>query len=134
MKAHKVAGKTYVIKPDHRDGTPVKSQWTIKRTQELDAFRLAITSGWIVGTFAWGLHINEDKTMYLGKAAMKPGPPTDLFLAVFDLGHTCHGYPADHARSQREKPPSSVRKEWLDKGHLRPAVLRKIGRGQRCSL
>ena len=40
----------------------------------------------------------------------------------------------NHRRSKREKPPTTVRDAWMRADHLRPAVIRKIGRGQRCAL
>ncbi len=124
----------YLPKPDHRDGTAKKSQWVIPVSGEVESFRLAIDEGWFKDGLGWSLHLRDDHAAYLGTAAQDPGPAKALFLALFEIAPICHGFPADHRRSSREKPPTAVRSAWLDRKYLRPAVIRKIGKGQRCSL
>jgi hypothetical protein len=129
-----IGGFPYVSKPDHRDGTPIKSQWDISYDEEYASFALGVTSGWIAGQAAWGLHLVGNVANYLGHAAVNPGPNTPLWLAYFQVGAPCHGYPSDPQRSSREVPPNEVRSDWLSKKYLRPAVVRNVGRGVTCKL
>lgn len=134
MTTHEVAGHKYSPKSDHRDGTAKKSQWTVAVAAEIESFRLAVAEGWTNGALAWSLHIHNGRADYLGTSAKDPGPDEPLFLALFEIAATCHGFPADHRRSNREKPPAHVQRAWLASPVIRDAVVRKIGRGQRCSL
>lgn len=119
----------YIIKIDHRDGTAVKSQWTIPVHDEHASFALGIDNGWISGQYAWSLHLRDGVADYLGRSAVSPGPSVDLCVAFFQLASTCHGYPSDPRRSVREIPPEEVKNDWLSKGYLKSAVVRKLGRG-----
>jgi hypothetical protein len=129
-----INGYRYESKPDHRDGTRIKSQWDITLADEYAAFALGVTSGWVDGASAWSLHLNDGSASYLGRSAAQYGSQSHLFMAFFQLATICHGYPSDPARSSREVPPNNVRSEWLAKKYLRPAVIRKIGRGLTCKL
>lgn len=124
----------YVSKPDHRDGTRSKSQWRISLNDEYASFALGTSSTWIAGQFAWGLHLVNNIADYLGSSAVDPGPDVALCVAFFQLAVPCHGYPSDPKRSTREVPPNEVRNDWLAKKYLRPAAIRKIGRGLTCKL
>lgn len=129
-----IGGYVYVSKPDHRDGTPTKSQWTISIDAEHACFTLGIGSNWKLDQRAWGLHLVDGTPNYLGHTAFDRDPRADLCIAFFQLADTSHGYPSDPKRSIREVPPDAVRSDWLTKGYLRPAVIRKIGRGLTCKL
>ena len=129
-----VSGYRYISKPDHRDGTRSKSQWEIPIADEYAAFALGIGSGWVSGSSAWSLHLREGEAAYLGRSAAQYGSQSSLFVAFFQMADICHGYPSDPARSSREVPPNNVRGDWLAKKYLRPAVIRKIGRGLTCAL
>src|SRR6266508_1283734 len=104
--AHHIAGRAYVVKGDHRDGTLRKSQWIIPVQAELNSFQIALDQGWTLGDQAWSLHFVEENAQYLGTAAAVPGPADPLVVAIFELAKNCHGYPANHRRSAREKPPT----------------------------
>jgi hypothetical protein len=126
---------TYACKRDHRDGTRVKSQWTIPVEDEHASFVLGIDSDWVSGQSAWGLHLRDGAADYLGRSAVSPGPSVNLSIAFFQLASsTCHGYPSDPKRSIRELPPEAVKSDWLSKGYLRSSVVRKLGRGLTCKL
>lgn len=129
-----VSGYRYMSKPDHRDGTRTKSQWDILVADEYAAFSLGVESGWMDGSSAWGLHLSDGVAAYLGRSAAQYGFQFPLFVAFFQLANICHGYPSDPTRSNREVPPNSVRGDWLAKKYLRPAVIRKLGRGLTCKL
>ena len=133
-RPHQVAGHAYVSKSDHRDGTAKKSQWVISVVDEERVFGLAVSSGWTLGDRAWGLHIEQNKARYLGTSATDPGPAVNLIVALFEIAATSHGYPADPRRSNREKPPTEVQREWLRGPYIRAAAVRKLGQGQRCRL
>ena len=128
----------YRSKPDHRDGTNLKSQWTILYNQEVASFDLATREDWSSGaTTRWGLHMNPAPGN-LGQSASAFGTPTrPLFIAKFidgDANDLWHGYPADPYRNQHDIPPSSVLRAWNSATHLRPAVIRKLVKGQLCTL
>jgi hypothetical protein len=131
-----IGGYKYVSKPDHRDGTSTKSQWIVSIGDEYACFEHGVSRGWvsISGDSAWGLHLVDGRCEYLGKTAPGHGPPSDLFVAYFQLADVCHGYPSDLMRSRREAPPTSVARDWLTGKYLRPSVVRKLQQGQLCSL
>lgn len=129
-----IRGYRYVVKSDHRDQTPIKSQWTVDTPTEFEVFERTVDQDWISDGHGWGLHISEGITAYLGKPARDGGSRGDLFVAYFVFESVCHGYPSDPQRSSREIPPQRVRQEWLAEGLLRPATIRKLGRGQACRL
>jgi len=126
----------YTVKADHRDGSFTKSQWGITIPQEKRAFKTAISKGWeeVGSGRAWGLHFVDDEPAYLGfLAADSSAPNASSFIAIFDLSANTHGYPADY-RATREKPPSAVRSDWVDKSIISKAKASKIGQGKRCAL
>lgn len=132
---HQVAGRTYQPHLPHRNGAPHKSQWKISVDDEIAAFELAVTEDWANEAHAWGLHLNRDgEADYLGVSPADHPPQRALFIALYELDAVCHGYPVDHQRSNREKPPTSVLNSWLNKGAVPAPAVRKIARGQRCRL
>src|SRR4051812_34350996 len=112
MEPVDVEGRKYLPKSDHRDATAKKSQWQVDVAAEIEAFRLAIIHEWTDDDLAWSLHVVDGSAQNLGVSAKDPGPVEPLFLALFELAPSCHGFPADHRRSTREKPPSHVRRAW----------------------
>ncbi|GAA2721530.1 hypothetical protein CAE01nite_00520 [Cellulomonas aerilata] len=127
-----IEGHSYVVKSDHRDGTALKSQWTVPVPDEHEAFRTSVVNSWHRAGSGWGLHLDQDSVAKLGESARAYGSAADLYVAFFQLGDICHGYPSDPLRSSREIPPAHVQRDWLDRNLLRPATVRKIGRGLRC--
>lgn len=127
-----IAGYKYVVKLDHRDKSPAKSQWTITIQQEHSTFGSSVVNSWLQGGHGWGLHVVHGAVHKLGESARSYGEAYDLFVGFFEISHVCHGYPSDPLRSSREIPPEGVRNDWLQQGLLRPAAIRKIGRGLRC--
>jgi hypothetical protein len=122
----------YIGKPDHRDGTPTKSQWTVSVPDEQNCFRLGVHRKWISESAAWGLHIVNGSGAILGRTAPNREAKDDLIVAFFQLADVCHGYPSDPRRSVRELPPNSVTSDWLKENYLRASVVRKLQRGQPC--
>jgi hypothetical protein len=126
---------TYASKPDHRDGTRIKSQWTIEIIDEYACFQLGVDRSWKRDDVcAWGLHLVDGRAAYLGQTALDPGPQADSWVAFFRLSDTCHGYPSDPKRSIKEVPPEAVRGDWLAMQYVRPAAVRKLGRTVKCRL
>jgi hypothetical protein len=128
----------YSSKADHRDGTTIKSQWTISHTDETTSFDLATCENWSSSaTTRWGLHLGPAPGN-LGRSAFIFGTPTrDLFIAKFIDGNandSWHGYPADPYRNQHDLPPSNVLRAWNSPIYLRPALIRKLVKGQLCTL
>lgn len=128
------AAPNYQINPVHRNGTYGKSQWTVNTSAELVAFDQAWTSGWCAQDVGWGLYTPAGSPEYLGVAQ---DHATLVFVAKFVAdaqGCTWHGYPADHRRNQHDIPSESIRKSWLDARLLPLPKIRKLGKGQRCTL
>lgn len=124
----------YKPKPDHRDGSSEKSQWIIPVASEHATFADAISNGWTLpaNDSAWGLHFDSGVSAPLGTSAASKGEQRALHVAYFILARVSHGYPSDPTRRVREIPPKHILKSWLDAGHFRPQVIRKMGRGQAC--
>ena len=127
-------GITYGVKPDHRDNTHVKSQWTITVDEEVLCFRLTCERTWFLDDRGWGLHLTDGKAQYLGVGLDRN---QRLFVARFegDLPKQYwHGYPADHVRRADDIPAEAVAGEWIAEGYLPPSKVRKLLKGQRCKL
>jgi len=74
---------------------------------------------------------------YLGRSARSVPVFRKLLLGKFIGGepsNTWHGYPADHVQNSQDIPPASILRQWLESKILRPAQIRKISKGQKCSL
>ena len=127
-------GPNYKPSPVHRNRTPGKSQWTISVKQERTAFVNAFGSSWLLEQVGWGLHTPNGKPDYLGVAR---DHIRRVFVAKFvDRGATniWHGYPADHQRSCTDIPDESILQSWLRLGLLGAPKIRKLSKGQPCSL
>lgn len=132
---HPIApGVTYFCHPHHRSHhNPHKSQWTISRIDEVKCFSRANDNGWIVKTSGWGLHYSNNALSYLGVSTRR----RPVFVARFVEGganQPWHGYPADHQNNQQDRLPESLKRQWLDAQVLSPAKLRKLAKGEPCSL
>jgi hypothetical protein len=124
----------YTPKPDHRNNSPEKSQWTITEKDELKCFKNAYLKSWKKGQNAWGLHFNEDVVEYLG---MSKDKSTRLFIAKFisDNFHgTWHGYPADYQHKPQDIPDPDILKDWIKNKLLKKAKISKIMQGKPCNL
>lgn len=129
-----ISGVTYACKPDHRDNTPVKSQWRISIDEELDCFRFARSSNWIDDDRGWGLHLVDGAAVYLGVGVDRTH---ELFVARFegDQNNTYwHGYPADHTRRIDDIPTEAIAFQWIAAKLLGKSKVRKLLKGQRCKL
>lgn len=132
----------YIHNPQHRDGNPNKTQWTINEIDERSCFqfagRLKYEQNCELSTTCWGIHVTNGRVCALGKSAVKSSAPIyDLIIAKFvdgNANHKWHGYPADHEANIQDIPPECVRSSWLKSGYLTAAKIRKISRGQRCRL
>jgi len=132
-------GARYQCNPEHRNGNREKSQWTISEQEERGVFSRTYTSGWIVEHVGWGLHIVNGSVNYLGVDRTRS---QNLIVARFIDDNNVeiwHGYPADpNRRSQqariKEIPPEEVQTEWLRGQILPKPKVRKLGRGEPCTL
>lgn len=127
----------YVEKKDHRNGSPLKSQWIITFAQEESAFRYSLLTGWCLGSTGWGLYIRSERPEYLGLGAKaKNRGHEQLFIARFDQGNPSlwHGCPADPQIHNHDVPPDEVLQNWVDRRLLTVPQQRRIMRSQPCSL
>ena len=124
----------YKVHPPHRNGNPRKSQWTISEPDEIECFRAAFRNNWRVGATTWGLHLVEQQPDWLGVSKDRANR---LFIAKFVSDAKTgpwHGYPADYRNNQHDIPSESILGKWLMETKLSAAKIRKIARGQPCSL
>ncbi len=116
----------------HRDGTLKKSQWKIFNDEELLSFTTALKKKWLLSDVGWGLHFENKTPANLGVAQ---DHETLVFVAKFvNDKNTWHGYPADHQRNNQDIPPEQIRRKWLEAKVLPLPKIRKLGKGQPCSL
>ncbi len=124
-------GAIYLHHPDHRNGNPQKSQWTILERQELDVFTVAMQSNWLFNNKGWGLYKVEGALRYLGINRQRD---EDVFVARFvGQANNWHGYPADR-ENRSDRPPLEVRRRWISERTLPRPKIRKLGAGERCAL
>ncbi len=129
----------YIHKIDHRNNSKEKSQWTISQIEEQECFKCSLISNWSEPAYtSWGLHFEDNKVVYLGRSAENEPNLSLLFIAKFvdsTQNNKWHGYPANPGgQKQQDIPPQSVLKDWGEKKYFRPAVIRKLSKGQKCRL
>lgn len=121
--------EAYQIHPQHRNGNPNKSRWTVSYEDELSIFAGTAIDGVITdGQYMWGLFVPLYEPEVLG--VTKNGDQSRI--AIFDNGkHNgfWHGYPADYIREQ-EIPPDDVLDLWRTKEIIRKPDINKIIKGQ----
>ncbi|MDT3777058.1 hypothetical protein PJI16_05730 [Nitrospira sp. MA-1] len=127
----------YAPNPSHRNGNNRKSQWIIPQTQEIDCFSKAESNGWLYQHEGWGLHCPNGAPVFLGRLARSH---KETFIAKFVNSRSTrqqalwHGYPADHQNNAQDIPETEILKKWLMLNLLKAAKIRKIIKGQPCSL
>jgi hypothetical protein len=134
VKTRKIDEKTnYLIHPHHRDGTLIKSQWIINESEEVECFKKSINNNWNYQNCCWGLYFENSKIAYLGLSAKNR---KKIFIAKFinNDSNDWHGYPIDPQYNNADIPNTSVLNIWLTSDYLTAAKIRKISRGQSCSL
>ena len=130
----------YTHKIDHRNNSGEKSQWTITELEEKSCFKYSLESYWNKPHYyiSWGLYLKNDKVEYLGNSAKNEPEFCQLFIAKFidsSKNSNWHGYPANPSgQKPQDIPPENVLGDWLSKQYLRPQLIRKIARGQKCKL
>ena len=126
-------GVSYLCHPHHRNNHPHKSQWTISVHDEIRSFRKARSNDWFCGEAGWGIHPDAPDVIEVGAACDRS---TRLMLAKYvcknDQGEW-HGYPANHQLDQ-DRPPDTIVRIWFTGKIIPRAKLRKIQKGQLCSL
>jgi hypothetical protein len=74
----------------------------------------------------------------LGETASSESERRQLFIAKFvdsNKNDQWHGYPADPCgNKQQDIPPETVLNIWLQEQYLRPSIIRKLTKGQKCKL
>lgn len=122
----------YLHNPLHRNNTTGKSQWRISNDAELQSFKTALDQTWLLSDVGWGLHLENNKPANLGVAQ---DHKTLVFIAKFVNDRKIwHGYPADHQSNNQDIPADQILRKWLEAKVLPLAKIRKLGKGQPCSL
>lgn len=130
---HKFAEHQYFIHPQHRNGNPNKSQWTITPNNEFESFKHAANSNWLTSCVGWGVFPITGAPDYLGVATDRI---TRLVIAKFvPYQETLwHGYPANHIEKEQDIPDEFILKKWIDEAVLPKAKISKISKGKPCNL
>jgi hypothetical protein len=129
-----MTNSSYATIDYHRNGHPEKSQWTISEAEEINCFKLSENNKWLLQDHGWGLHFINGKADFLGIAQDRV---TLVFIAKFvakSPANAWHGYPADYRNNSKDIPAECILKEWLNKKIISTAKIRKITKGQPCSL
>lgn len=131
-----IGGAHYLVKPDHRNAAPGKSQWKVTPQEEANIFAHAVHAQWIVdGVTGWGLYRPINNVAYLG---VDQTHTVDVFIAKFVRdpanASTWHGYPVINTERSTDVPHPSVLGAWQQAKILPPAKVRKISRMQPCKL
>lgn len=127
-------GVHYIHKEDHRNRSPIKSQWTVSEEEERRIFSRAYSQNWCDGVTGWGVRVIGD---VIGALGMGVDRARDLFIAKFVDGNAnqrWHGYPADHVANQHDVPDERVLRRWHEIGYLNLAKARKIVKRQPCDI
>ncbi|MCG6135866.1 MAG: hypothetical protein MET45_14620 [Nostoc sp. LLA-1] len=129
----------YIHKIDHRNNSPEKSQWTITEDDERNCFQFSLSSDWNKQPHSsWSLYLKNNTAQYIGNSAKKEPIFCQLFIAKFvdsNKNSKWHGYPANPSgQKPQDIPPEYVLNDWLQKEYLRRPLIRKIAKGQKCSL
>lgn len=132
---HLVApGFSYQHHQGHRNGAAGKSQWTVTQVEERSIFDHSRTSHWLAQNLGWGVHVLSGQAAYLGNS---DDGARRLIIAKFVASNspkTWHGYPADHQRRTQDIPDTTILMAWMSLNYMKPAKIRKLMRGQPCSL
>jgi hypothetical protein len=126
---------TYQFNDQHRNMNPNKSRWTVSINDEATIFQHAASWLWLVkcSGCGWGLHTDAHGLHYLGTV---PGEKHS-FIAKFvsDNNHNAwHGYPADHMSNPHDIPPANILTSWVKNKFIGNPKMRKIMKGQPCSI
>jgi len=127
------AGVSYQCHPHHRNGNRNKSQWSINPPEEVACFQKTWDEDWFADDIGWGIHLVSAVANYLGIARDRT---TQLIVAKFvckNKQSEWHGYPADHTTSA-DRPADEILGRWLADQSLPPAKIRKLQKGEPCSL
>lgn len=129
----------YIHKIDHRNNSPEKSQWIISENDEKNCFKFSLASDWKKHPHSsWSLYLKNNTVEYLGYSAKKEPISCQLFIAKFvdsNKNNKWHGYPANPSgQKPQDIPPVCILNDWFEKKYLRLPLIRKIAKGQKCSL
>jgi hypothetical protein len=125
----------YVINPQHRDGNPHKSQWTVSQAAECSLFNTSNSSGWLDFSSKKGFGINKTEAA-IDQLGLWTDRVTVLKIAKFvgDQQDQWHGYPANYRKNQHDKPAISVLNLWFVSDLISKADMSRIKLGKKCNL
>lgn len=126
---------SYVINPQHRDGNPNKSQWTIVEDSEYVLFGTAQSSGWLDVSIKKGFGIKKNGVL-IDQLGLWTDRTTILKIAKFVGDHQdeWHGYPANFRQNAHDRPTTDVLRKWNEAEYISKSQMGKITRGQKCNL
>lgn len=132
QEEHEFPDLTYVFNENHRNGSALKSQWTVTKDVELSVFSVARDERWMAVPDGWGVYVIENRAEWVGRSA---DGERDLFIARFrgqENPSIWHGYPGDPFRRTRDVPVEPILRTWADRGWIRKKSLRLLLQGVPC--
>jgi hypothetical protein len=120
----------YIFKPDHRDRTECKSQWTIDEDKEFNIFIYSLDDNYLDTNLlvGWGLYIVNGKPEVIGKDCSNDDVSCAWIAKFTGSVNYWHGYPT-MARHANDIPPRSTLYRWRSSGFITKAVCSKIMKG-----
>lgn len=116
----------------HRNGYPIKSQWTISIEEEFESFKISRQKNWYNEKRGWGLH-PANPFSEIGRSVSNKSIMIARFQEMSPIGQNVkdiwHGYPADIRGKTNDIPTVDVLKSWLANGYIKGHQFSKIMRG-----
>lgn len=134
-KKIKYKGSTYIFSDQHRSASNRhKSIWTIDESKEFISFTLMYDQNWIFEKYkGWSFHRVDSNKEFLGLSPKREQVKIAKFVDSCENGEW-HGFPIDYRYSVYDKPTTEILKEWVAKGEINKAQMRKISQGKDCNL
>lgn len=125
-----ITREIYQINPKHRDGSPNKSQWTIRNNEEVAVFGWALEHNSQSDGYYWGVFYDGLTSRVLGQTAKHQ----DTKIARFECSaqpRIWHGYPVDYLTDpQHDRPNRTVLLEWAHLNIIKKHQIAKLTGGQ----
>lgn len=117
----------------HRNGNPIKSQWTISIEEEFESFKISRLQNWHNERRGWGLHPTNPFSE-IGRSVSNRSVMIARFQEMSPNGQVIqdiwHGYPADIRGKTNDIPTVDVLKSWLANGYINGNQFSKIRSGK----
>jgi hypothetical protein len=117
------SGELYFIHPQHRNGSPEKSQWAVGHLEEATIFELAPSNVTAADDKRWGLQMSPSGPTVIGKQ----GEWLARFLGPTSPPLEWHGFPA--SRWPGDRPPDELLEAWSTGESITEAQAARLRKG-----